>query len=207
MREGHWPYVQSTIPLTGKLLLAHHPLCGHFQEDLLVVGGRRLCLGCFLSYPIALAIVALWLWQGLPGEWYHHLLLGFGAGAGQFASLKGWTRRRSVKMLVKVALGFGFGLATVGVWGIPAVWWLRLFLFMNLSWTASMLAYMRSRNIERVCLECVWRGDWERCPGVNPPYDWREPRSGPDQTTGPSAETGSQVEGTDPANGPHLRVQ
>lgn len=177
MREGANASVQSTIPLTGRLLLAHHPLCGRFHQDLLEAGDHRLCLGCFLSYPIALAIVGLWLWRDLPGQWYQHLLLGFALGAGQFASLKGWTERKGSKVLVKVALGFGFGLATVGVWGLPVVWWLRLLIFLNLSWTASMLAYLRTRNIERVCLECVWRGDWQNCPGVNPPYGWREPEA------------------------------
>jgi len=189
MREGAGVPVQSTVPITRKLLLAHHPLCGRFQEDLLEVGGRRLCLGCFLSYPIALVIVGLWLWQGLPGEWYHHLLVGFLLGAGQFASLVGWTERKGVKMVVKVALGFGFGLATVGVWGVPVVWWIRLLIFLNLSWTASMLAYFRTRNIERVCLECVWRGDWDHCPGVEPPYGWREPEAGMEGTEGTEGTT------------------
>ncbi len=162
------------LDLHHTLLLAHHPLCGQFDQDVYNIGRHRLCLGCFTSYPLAVAIVLIWWLAGLPGEWYHHLSAGFLAGSAQLASLKGLTRTRTAKVAVKTALGFGFGLATVGVLGIPVEWWWRLILLFPLSWTASMLAYFRTRSIEEICLACEWKGARD-CPGFVPPFVYYRP--------------------------------
>jgi hypothetical protein len=52
---------QSFIHVIDKepLALAHHPLCGRFEDHFFHVGGRRLCIGCFTVYPTALSILVV----------------------------------------------------------------------------------------------------------------------------------------------------
>lgn len=156
-------------------LLAHHPLCGCFEADLLKLGPYQLCLGCTLAYPLALLVVLFWWLWGLPGIWWQHLLAGLLCGSIQFLSLAGLTLRRPHKLVVKSLLGLGMGLTTVGVLALPVFWTVRLMLLLNLSLLATMLGRYRIRGLRRVCEACVWEARWRSCPGLVPPHGWREP--------------------------------
>ena len=42
-----------------ELLLSHHPDLPAFRNDVIIVAGRRICAGCLLGYPAALATLVL----------------------------------------------------------------------------------------------------------------------------------------------------
>jgi len=59
------------------LILAHHPLCGRFDDHFLSIGERRLCRGCFTVYPSAVVLlIVLWLLE-MPFSSYFVLALAF----------------------------------------------------------------------------------------------------------------------------------
>jgi hypothetical protein len=45
----------------NRLLLSHHPDCECFKDDVIDVGGYKLCAGCVMAYPIAIALfISIW---------------------------------------------------------------------------------------------------------------------------------------------------
>ena len=58
-------------------LLSHHPLCSSFKDDLIIIKGWKLCLGCTISYPITLGILIFSPWL-FYGEWGTTKLIQYG---------------------------------------------------------------------------------------------------------------------------------
>jgi len=75
------------------LILAHHPLCGRFDDHFLRIGERRLCRGCFTVYPSAVVLLIVLLLLEMPFSSYFVLaLMLFAAQLPRFLpSLRGLT--------------------------------------------------------------------------------------------------------------------
>ncbi|MBI0583897.1 MAG: hypothetical protein ISF22_06680 [Methanomassiliicoccus sp.] len=41
------------------IVLAHHPLCGRFEDHFITIRGRKVCRGCLTVYPTAAAGIAI----------------------------------------------------------------------------------------------------------------------------------------------------
>jgi hypothetical protein len=42
-----------------ELLLSHHPNLPCFNDDVIIIFGRRICAGCLLGYPPAFSVLIL----------------------------------------------------------------------------------------------------------------------------------------------------
>jgi uncharacterized membrane protein YidH (DUF202 family) len=156
---------RTPIGLIKPFILSHHPNCRYFENDVYNVGGRRLCIGCFTSYPIALLVVALWFLDFIPFSWPTIILLGLIFGLVQLLSFTRFTDNKSVKIFVKIFLGLGFGFFTSGILAMPVVLWLRAVTIINLAILTSMLGVLRYKKVYRICERCEYKGNYSICPG------------------------------------------
>lgn len=147
------------------LLLSHHPGCDHFAEDVFNVGKHKLCIGCFVSYPVALSIVALWLLGFFQYPYATHFLIGIPAGLVQLLSYTKLSDRKAAKIVMKLCLGIGFGFATLGIFTLPILLWQRVWVFVNMFLFANSINYLRYRKIQKTCDVCEYAADFSRCPG------------------------------------------
>jgi hypothetical protein len=86
--------------------LSHHPDTPAYAHDVYRVAGRRLCIGCFTTFPAFLGLFAV-----LPALPWAFLPVGIALAALQAVSAAGWARTRLSKASVKLALGIGLALA------------------------------------------------------------------------------------------------
>lgn len=110
----------SAFMLRGRRVnLAHHPDLPQYRADVYHVGGHRLCIGCFTTFPLfVVAAGSLFLVQpAIP--WGLALGIGSLLASAQAASAAGLTTTRSRKASVKAALGLGLALYVYGVLTSP----------------------------------------------------------------------------------------
>jgi hypothetical protein len=105
--------------------LAHHPATPEFREDVLLLHGARLCIGCFVTYPVFLAGIVVLLVAPASPAWSAALLVGLAAASAQLVSSAGLARRRWTKIGVKTLLGAGLALYVWGVREAPWSAWAR----------------------------------------------------------------------------------
>jgi hypothetical protein len=158
------------IGVIKPFILSHHPHCKYFDDDVYHLGKRRLCIGCFTSYPIAIVIVALWFLDFFPYLWYILILLGLLFGLIQLLSFTHLTERKGVKILVKVCLGLGFGFFASGILAMPIPFWIKVLTLINLGIATGMLGIFRYRKVYKICERCEYRGNYYICPGFAPLY-------------------------------------
>ncbi len=146
--------------------LSHHPLCSTFKQDLLQVRGWKLCLGCAISYPLAISIMIGSLWYPYGDwEWYELAIWGIPLGLVQLTSTIGLTKWRSLKIVVKIILGIGIGLTVLAVLKLPFPLPIRTLVLISCAQLASIPAALRSKNIKKKCEECPYEARWDCCPG------------------------------------------
>ncbi|MFW3146688.1 MAG: hypothetical protein ACMUIE_07755 [Thermoplasmatota archaeon] len=160
-KEG-FGYLRTAIPY----LLSHHPHCTKYRRDVLNIGRLKLCWGCIVTYPVAIAVVILILHFGTYKDypWYLFILMGVAFGSFEFISL--WRKGTGLRhRMIKIFLGIGIALVTVGIFMIPVHILLRLY-FLFAGYTAAGAAMsLRLRGMEKKCKRCEWKGNWYQCPG------------------------------------------
>lgn len=67
--------------------------------------------------------------------------------------------------MIKIALGIGVSLSTIGVFLIPIHLIFRIYIFFVLFTAAGMFMSLRIKAIEKKCNRCEWKGNWYQCPG------------------------------------------
>lgn len=149
----------------GRLVLAHHPRCYPYRNDVYRLGRLELCMGCFTAYPIALALVSLLLYFH-PGPWWAWGAAGILCGLLQSLAIVGWTRSRARKLAVKTALGAGLAGTVYGLIMAPWALWLQLSVFGGLVALAGVAMLPRGLQMKKTCDTCFYKADWERCPGM-----------------------------------------
>ncbi len=99
--------------------LSHHPATQAYEQDTYNLRGLRLCIGCFTTYPLFLAVSA-WLAVAPPGgAWSAWLGAGLAMAALQAVSAAGLARLRWQKVVIKACLGAGLAAAVHGVLASP----------------------------------------------------------------------------------------
>lgn len=149
----------------ARLLLAHHPRCYPYRNDVYRLGRLELCMGCFTAYPIAIALVSLLLYFH-PGPWWAWGAAGILAGSLQSLAIVGWTRSRARKFAVKTALGAGLAGTVYALVVAPWALWLQLSVFGGLVALAGVAMLPRGLQMKKTCDSCFYKADWERCPGM-----------------------------------------
>ncbi|WP_457916864.1 hypothetical protein [Candidatus Lokiarchaeum ossiferum] len=154
------------------ILLSHHPLCETFSNDMhtFKIGHRKLCIGCFITYPTALVFYLIGSLSGLfnifttPQLWY----FGFGLCGIYLFSILGLTKTKKIKMITKFLIGCGIAFCVAAIWSLSHPIRLRLIVIgIYFLIGHAFINTMRLLDIYRTCHKCEYDCDWQRCPGMS----------------------------------------
>ncbi len=164
--------VLSVFRALAPFLRSHHPLCSFYNNDTYNILGRRICMGCSISYPLALILIISTLitrsYRYIPEPQFHQsVLLGTSVLFGLFHMMKYLIRSegRITRLAAKVSLSFS--LAGLIVWAltIPArLQIILLFIFLIIV-SISFMGTLRLYYFYRTCAGCIYHGDWDLCFG------------------------------------------
>ncbi len=145
------------------ILLAHHPLCGRYDDHFIEIGGRKVCRGCATIYPVALGVfLALaWVRPGFMPSFVLSLAL-FALQLLRFASSRG--RMRTV---LNVLLGSSLAAALYSAIACPSE--LRILLYSFIGAVIVSFEYFKGRRAFSRCQGCPVRAAFPRC--VREPVD------------------------------------
>lgn len=152
----------------GPYRRSHHPLCGPFRADVLVVRGQRYCIACYVGYPVlAAALVAgLAAFDAVGAPWWAWCAAGLVAAAPQALSFAGRVPDWRAQLAVKAALGLGFGTFAAGLLSAPWALWLRLAALLLAMAGLNSLWLFRFHRLERTCQACPQNALRPRCEGL-----------------------------------------
>lgn len=152
----------------GPYRRSHHPLCGPFRPDVLVVGGRRYCIACYVGYPVlAAALVAgLLAFDAVGAPWYAWCVAGLLAAFPQALSFAGRVPDWRAQVAVKAALGLGFGAFCAGVLSAPWLLAARIAALLLALMALNSLWLFRFHRLERTCQACPQNALRPRCEGL-----------------------------------------
>jgi hypothetical protein len=155
--------VKSLYPL----ITSHSPDCTTFEGEFFSIGRVKLCVGCFLSYPLAILFVVLYLVFGnvLGIPFYFYILFGAVFGLFQLLNLLNISNLRVSKIIVKLCLGIGLGMITIGIFTIPIHLIFRILIFIVGMSMARSIAGFRLYRIEKICKKCPQYDNWYYCDG------------------------------------------
>jgi hypothetical protein len=123
-----------------ELLLSHHPNRPCFNDDVIILFGRRVCAGCLFAYPIAFAILIFIRPSGLSSIIIALTI----AVVSQFRRL---TTNRVIqnifRLIAGIALGFGLG---GGYWAVINGQW---FMVTILIFGAGVYALFKIQSMKR----------------------------------------------------------
>ena len=129
-------------------------------------------MGCSTSYPIAAILViscAILRWDRFFGTILLHkdLLLALALFLGSFQLLKYIVpfRSRSIRILVKVALGISLGSLIVWALTLPLGIYSRYAALLFFFSAIALLGTYRYNYLRKVCSGCIYHGDWDICYG------------------------------------------
>jgi hypothetical protein len=152
----------------GPFLVSHHPHCGPFRPDVLVVGRRRLCTACFVGYPfIAVGWLGAWAASGtVPLAWWAWAAIGLALAAPQGLSFAGRIRSARTQVLVKASLGTGLGLVCHAALALPLELGWRIAALVAALMAIQSLWVLRFHRLERTCQACPQLALRPRCEGL-----------------------------------------
>ena len=139
------------------ILLAHHPLCGRFEDHFIMVRGRRLCRGCLTVYPSA-ALWALALWS-MGASFLPSLVLAVSLFTVQL--LRAVPTLRGLSVPFNIMLGMSLASVMAAMLLCPPGQ--RIVLYPLVLGVASAFVYLKGRRVFLVCRECPDRASFPRC--------------------------------------------
>ncbi|MDG6223957.1 MAG: hypothetical protein QCI82_00410 [Candidatus Thermoplasmatota archaeon] len=129
-------------------------------------------MGCSTSYTIAALLViscAFLRWDLYFGTMLLHkdLLLSLALLLGSFQLLKYIVpfRSRSIRVLVKAALGISLGSLCVWALTLPVPLYTRFAGLLAIISSIALLGTYRYNYLRKVCSGCIYHGDWDICYG------------------------------------------
>ena len=139
------------------ILLAHHPLCGRFDDHLLTIRGRKVCRGCVTVYPTFLAMLVL-LFMGRPA-----FEVAFFASLFQFSVqlLRFVTSGPGISIFFNTVLGSSLAFATYSAIICPPD--LRIYVYPFIITVIVVFEYLKGRRMLKRCKECSDRALYPKC--------------------------------------------
>ena len=155
------------------LFLSHHPNCNKFSKHVYHIGKYKLCIGCFTFYPtIVLTILFILLFFNL------HLLNLFLMFFSSFIffipivlNIFGLTKYQFLKIFSKISIGIGTGLMIVSTLLLPIFLFIKISILIEINFLVGVIAYIRAKQVYKICQECEYGGKWSLCPAMKPIMD------------------------------------
>ena len=150
------------------ILLSHHPNCDHFSKHVYHISKYKLCIGCFTFYPsIVITIIFTMLFIDLN---FFNLIMIFNISflfmLPVILNFLKLSKFKVLKIFSKVSLGIGIGLYVVAIFGLPFHIVIKVFTILEINIFVGVIAYIRSKHIQKECNKCDYQGDWDSCPGM-----------------------------------------
>ncbi|MHC1709911.1 MAG: hypothetical protein AB9819_05835 [Methanomassiliicoccales archaeon] len=138
-------------------LLAHHPLCGRFDDHLLTIRGRKVCRGCATVYPTFLVMLFL-LFMGRPT--FEAALI---ASLFQFSFqlLRFRSSGRWLSIFFNMVLGSSLAFAIYSAIVCPPD--LRIYVYPFIVTVIVAFEYLKGRRMLNHCKECPDRASYPGC--------------------------------------------
>ena len=92
-----------------ELLLSHHPDLPAFRNDVIIIAGRRICAGCLLGYPAALATLLLLRPTGFAS-------IAIAVVLALLSQLRKFSGNHLVQHLGRIIAGIALGFGLGGAW-------------------------------------------------------------------------------------------
>ena len=155
------------------LLLSHHPDCSEFSKHVYHIKKYKLCIGCFTFYPtVLLTIIFILLFFNL------HLLNLFLMFFSSFIffipivlNIFGLTKYQFLKIFSKISIGIGTGLMIVSTLLLPIFLFIKISILIEINFLVGVIAYIRAKQVYKICQECEYEGKWSLCPAMKPIMD------------------------------------
>jgi hypothetical protein len=157
------------------MALSHHPVCGHFDDHVFILGNKKLCLGCFIGYPIALiTLILIFILRSvfiITPEFLY--TVGFYLCCSYLLSIIKLTKFKPIKIFSKALIGVGTGFIITSFLISTGPLWLRiLFIVIFFQITTTIVNIKRSYDIHKTCQQCEFKEDWDECPGMKDTIDF-----------------------------------
>lgn len=139
------------------IILAHHPLCGRFDDHMLIISGRKVCRGCATVYPTALAaivILVLLRSEFLPA--FITSLVLFGSQLSRFFFSGG-----KASILFNVVLGASLASVIYSLIVCPPD--LRLYVYPFVIVVYTSFQYLKGKRMLSQCESCPNRPSYPGC--------------------------------------------
>ncbi len=139
------------------ILLAHHPLCGRFEDHLLTIRGRKVCRGCVTVYPTFLVMLVLLLLvrPEFITAFVGSLIL-FSAQLLRFI-----TSGRGRSIFFNMVLGSSLAMAAYSAIVCPPD--LRIYVYPFIITVIVVFEYLKGRRMLKKCKECPDRAFYPTC--------------------------------------------
>ncbi|MCX6650656.1 MAG: hypothetical protein NT131_03240 [Methanomassiliicoccales archaeon] len=139
------------------ILLAHHPLCGKFEDHLLNIRGRRVCRGCLTVYPIAL-LLALVLYLVRPDFW-SALIIALALYGVQL--LRFLSKGQGASIVFNLMLGSSLASIIYSAIVCPAE--LRIYLYPFIAAVILSFEYLKGMRVLARCRDCPNYSSFPKC--------------------------------------------
>lgn len=156
------------------LLLSHHPVCSGFGPDMIKMGDRYFCKGCFIGYTFAALLILTYLLLdstiGVNIDIHPGIIIiaGIVLGSTQFVRAIFIDLPSAAKTVQKLMLGSGIALVTIGVLRLQVGIGIKVLIFVILVSVYGILGFLlRIIYIKRTCKRCEFRENWEICDGLS----------------------------------------
>jgi len=150
------------------VLLSHHPNCEQFSKHVYNVGKKKLCIGCFTYYPtiIITIILTLILIDITVPNVIFLFNISFLFFLAVILNILKLTKTKLLKIISKILIGIGAGFFIVAAIFLPIHLIFKIIMIWELNMFGGIIAYIRIKGIEKNCLNCEYKKDWDNCPGM-----------------------------------------
>lgn len=150
------------------IILSHHPECDKFKGHTINIGKIHLCIGCYIGYPSAIIgiflIDALNLNQIIPHPYL--LIIGIILLSTFALSLLNLTNIKIVKIIQKIAIGFGSSFIFWWIWGQNTSTQEKIFtIFIVFGLILTVLNLYHVYGFVKKCYKCSTPFLWGECGG------------------------------------------
>jgi hypothetical protein len=152
------------------LLLSHHPECDKFNNHTLNFGKIRLCIGCFVGYPIAILgmflIPILRIQQLIPYDYF--LFISIILLATFIMSPLKLTKNKTIKIIQKALIGLGSSFLFWFIMTRPNPRIVNIFIFyFSFGAILAILNIYHVLGFVMTCYKCETPFLWGTCGGFN----------------------------------------
>ncbi|MBD3255740.1 MAG: hypothetical protein GF383_11655 [Candidatus Lokiarchaeota archaeon] len=152
------------------LLLSHHPDCNNFRGHTLKCGKFKLCIGCFVGYPVAIITYLIMRTFNLAKYFPHDSLfiISIIFLSTFVLSPLNLTKIKIIKVAQKAFIGVGAAFLLVWIRNLPNPRMTNLLImFIVFSLIIFVLNLYHVYGFLKTCYKCETPFDWGNCPGFD----------------------------------------